>query len=73
MEKELKTLEFVTCIFGHVNICHFKLMENQNIVGGLPKFEAKEVTPKVCETCQIRNQTRCLFSIQVIHVNSRSL
>ncbi len=58
---------------GHVNIHCFKLMENQNLVGGLPKFETKEVMPKVCETCQIRKQTMCPFSIQIIHVNFRSL
>jgi hypothetical protein len=39
---------------GHVNIHCFKSMENQNLVGGLPKFEAKEVMLKVCETYQIR-------------------
>jgi hypothetical protein len=33
---------------GHVN---FKLMEKQNLVGGLPKFGTKEVMSEVCETC----------------------
>jgi len=36
---------------GHVNLqCH-KLMEKQNLVGGLSKFGIEEVMLKVCETC----------------------
>jgi len=36
---------------GHVNLQHLKLMEKQNLVGGLPKFGTEKVMPKVCETC----------------------
>jgi hypothetical protein len=36
---------------GHVNLQHLKLMEKQNFVKGLSKFQTKEVMPKVCETC----------------------
>jgi hypothetical protein len=50
MEKELETLEFGTRV-GHVNLQRFKLMEKQNLVGGLPKFGTKEVMSKVCEAC----------------------
>jgi hypothetical protein len=38
---------------GHINLQRFKLMEKQNLVGGLPKFGTEEVMPKVCETCQL--------------------
>ncbi len=33
---------------GHVNLQHLKLMEKQNLVGGLPKFRREEVMSKVC-------------------------
>jgi hypothetical protein len=36
---------------GHVNLQHLKLMEKQNLVGGVLKFGTEEVMPKVCETC----------------------
>ncbi len=36
---------------GHVNFQCFKLMEKQNLVGGLPKFGTEKVMSKVCETC----------------------
>jgi hypothetical protein len=29
------------------------LMVKQNLVGGLPKFETKEVMPKIYEACQL--------------------
>ncbi len=32
---------------GHVNFQHLKLMEKQNLVGGLPKFGKKKVMSKV--------------------------
>jgi hypothetical protein len=38
---------------GHVNLQHLKLMEKQNLVGGLPKFGIKEMMSKVCEACQL--------------------
>jgi hypothetical protein len=37
---------------GHVNIHCFKLMENQNLVRGLSKFEVEEVKQKVCENAK---------------------
>ncbi len=36
---------------GHVNLQRLKLMEKQNLVGGLPKFGTEEVMSKVCEAC----------------------
>jgi hypothetical protein len=36
---------------GHVNIQRLKLMEKQNLVGGLPKFGTEEVMSEVCEAC----------------------
>ncbi len=38
---------------GHVNLQRLKLMDKQNLVGGLPKFETEEVMSKVCEACQL--------------------
>jgi hypothetical protein len=38
---------------GHVNLQRLQLMEKQNLVGGLPKFETEEVMSKVCEACQL--------------------
>jgi hypothetical protein len=38
---------------GHVNLQRLKLMEKQNLVGGLLKFGTKEVMSKVYETCQL--------------------
>jgi hypothetical protein len=38
---------------GHVNLQRLKLMEKQNLVGGLPKFGAEEVMSKVCEACLV--------------------
>jgi hypothetical protein len=35
---------------GHVNLQRLKLMEKQNLVGGLPKFGTEEVMSKLCET-----------------------
>ncbi len=52
---------------GHVNLQGLKLMEKQNLVGGLPKFGIEEVMSKVCETCQLGKQVR--FScIAYVHV-----
>jgi hypothetical protein len=36
---------------GHVNLQRLKLMEKQNLVGGLPKFGTEEVMSKVYEAC----------------------
>jgi hypothetical protein len=38
---------------GHVNLQHLKLMEKQNLVGGLPKFGTEEVMSKVCEDAKL--------------------
>ncbi len=38
---------------GHVNLQCLKLMEKQNLVGGLPKFGTKEVMLEVCEAYQL--------------------
>jgi hypothetical protein len=46
---------------GHVNLQCLKLMEKQNLVGGLPKFGTEEVMSKVCETCQLGKQARHPF------------
>jgi len=58
---------------GHVNLQRFKLMENQNIVGGLPKFGAEEVMSEVCEACQLGKQAKHPFPVQRTHVNSKPL
>jgi hypothetical protein len=58
---------------GHVNLQLFKLMEKQNLVGGLPKFGTKEVMSKVCEACQLGKQTKHLFPAQTTHVSSKPL
>jgi hypothetical protein len=38
---------------GHVNLQCFKLMEKQNLVGGLPKIGIEEVMSKVFAACQL--------------------
>ncbi len=58
---------------GHVNLQRFKLMEKQNLVGGLPKFGTEEVMSKVCETCQLGKQARHPFPVQTTHVSSKPL
>ncbi len=58
---------------GHVNLQHLKLMEKQNLVRGLPKFGTKEVMSKVCETCQLGEQARHPFLVQITHVSSKPL
>jgi len=58
---------------SHVNLQCFKLMEKQNLVGGLPKFGIEEVMLKVCEACQLGKQTRHPFPIQTTHVSSKPL
>jgi hypothetical protein len=45
MEKGVEDIGICHRHIGHVNIHCFKSMENQNLVGGLPKFEAEEVMP----------------------------
>jgi hypothetical protein len=58
---------------GHVNFQCLKLMEKQNLVGGLPKFGKKKVMSKVCETCQLGKQVRHPFLVQTTHVSSKPL
>jgi hypothetical protein len=48
---------------GHVNLQRLKLMEKQNLVGGLPKFGTEEVMSEVCEARQLGKQTRHLFPV----------
>jgi hypothetical protein len=57
----------------HVNLQRLKLMEKQNLVGGLPKFGTEEVMSKVCETCQLGKQVRHPFLVQITHVSSKPL
>ncbi len=58
---------------GHVNFQRLKLMEKQNLVGGLPKFGTEKVMSKVCEAWQLGKQARHPFLIQTTHVNSKPL
>jgi hypothetical protein len=58
---------------GHVNFQHLKLMEKQNLVGGLLKFGIEKVMSKVCEACQLGKQARHPFLVQTIHVSSKPL
>jgi hypothetical protein len=39
---------------GHVNLQSLKLMERQNLVGGLLKFGIEEVMSEVYKACQLR-------------------
>jgi len=39
---------------GHVNLQSLKLMERQNLVGGLLKFGIEEVMSEVYKSCQLR-------------------
>ncbi len=58
---------------GHVNFQHLKLMEKQNLVGGLPKFGKKKVMSKVCEACQLGKQVRDPFPVQITQISSKPL
>jgi hypothetical protein len=58
---------------GHVNLQRFKLMEKQNLVGGLLKFGTEEVMLEVCEACQLGKQARHPFPVQTTHVSSKPL
>jgi hypothetical protein len=58
---------------GHVNLQRLKLMEKQNLVGGLPKFGTEEVMSEVCEACQLGKQTKHPFLVQTTRVNSKPL
>ncbi len=58
---------------GHVNLQHPKLMEKQNLVGGLPKFGTEEVMSEVYETCQLGKQIRHPFPVQTTTVSSKPL
>ncbi len=58
---------------GHVNLQCLKLMEKQNLVGGLPKFGTEEVMSKVYEACQLGKQARHPFPVQITHVSSKPL
>ncbi len=57
----------------HVNLQHLKLMEKQNLVGGLHKVGTEEVMSKVCEACQLGKQARHPFLVQRTHVSSKPL
>jgi len=58
---------------GHVNLQRLKLMDKQNLVGGLPKFGTEEVMSKVYEACKLGKQTRHPFLVQTTHVSSKPL
>jgi transposase InsO family protein len=58
---------------GHVNLQHLKLMEKQNLIGGLFKFGTEEVMSKVSEACQLGKQVRHPFPAQTTHVSSKPL
>jgi hypothetical protein len=58
---------------GHVNFQCLKLMETQNLVGGLTKFGTKEVMLEVCETFQLGKQARHPSLVQTTHVSSKPL
>ncbi len=58
---------------GHVNLQCFKLMEKQNIVGGLSKFGTEEVMSEVFVACRLGKQARHPFPIQTTHVSSKPL
>jgi hypothetical protein len=58
---------------GHVNLQCLKLIEKQNLVGGLPKFGREEAMSKPCETCQLGKQARHPFPVQTTHVSSKPL
>jgi hypothetical protein len=55
---------------GHVNFQHLKLMEKQNLVGGLPKFGTVEVMSKVYETRQLVKQAKHPFLVQTTHARA---
>jgi hypothetical protein len=58
---------------GHVNLQRLKLMEKQNLIGGLPKFGTEEVMLEVCEACQLGKQAKHPFPVQTTHVGSKPL
>jgi hypothetical protein len=58
---------------GHVNFQHLKLMEKQNLVGGLPKCRTKEVMSEIYEACQLGKQARHPFLDQTTRVSSKPL
>jgi hypothetical protein len=58
---------------GHVNLQCLKLMEKQNLVGGLPKFGMQTVMLEVSEACQLGKQARHPFPVQTTHVSSKPL
>jgi hypothetical protein len=58
---------------GHVNLQRLKLMEKQNLVGGLLKFGTEEVMLKVCKACQLGKQVRHPFPVQTTHLSSKPL
>jgi len=71
--KGVKDIEIWHKLVGHVNFQRLKLMEKQNLVGGLPKFGTEKVMSKVCEACQLGKQARHPFLTQTTHVNSKPL
>jgi hypothetical protein len=56
---------------GHLNLQSFKMMEEQNLVGGL--LGTQEVMLEVCETCQLGKLVRHPFPAQTTHVSSKPL
>jgi hypothetical protein len=58
---------------GHVNLQRLKLMEKQNLVGGLLKFGTEKVMLEVYEACQLGKQARHPFLVQTTHVSSKPL
>jgi len=58
---------------GHVNFQSLKLMEKQNLVGGLPKFGTEEVMLEVYEAWQLGKQAKHPFIVQTTHVSSKPL
>jgi hypothetical protein len=73
VEKELETLKFGTSGLAMLISNILKLMEKQNLVGGLSKFGTEEVMSKVCETYQLGKQARHPFLAQTTHVISKPL
>jgi hypothetical protein len=57
----------------HVNLQRLKLMDKQNLVGGLFKFGTKEVMSEMCEACQLGKQAKHPFPVQTTRVSSKPL
>ena len=57
---------------GHVNVQRLKLMQNHNIVTGLPKFIVDGMR-NVCEACQLGKQAKNAFPHDKHHVRKNVL